>query len=215
MSSSFPNGTVFAISTAKAAADAITAISNANPGVVTAASHGIADGSIVLLSVASTRLDNKPVRTASADVNTFALEGIDTTSTTLYPTGFGVGSAVVVSSFVPMSQVTDTATSGGEPNFFNWVYLEDGKQRQRPTFTNARSMQVTLDYDPSLAWHGALIEAATAGDVRVLRATLPTGALIYWGVYVAYDGEPSFNINTNQQVVLTFSMTSTHTRYAS
>ena len=32
----------------------------------------------------------------------------------------------------------------------------DGRQRQRPTFKNTRSLALTLDYDPTLAWHAAM-----------------------------------------------------------
>lgn len=215
MSSSFPNGTVFALSTASGSAKDISAITNADPGVATSTAHGLANGDILLLSLASTRLDQRVVRVANQAANTFELEGIDTTSTTIYPSGFGVGSATAMTTFVSLSQTTNTQTSGGEQQYFQWVYLEDGKQRQRKTFKNARSLQWTGDYDASLAWHQALLDADEDGTTRVLRATLPNGAKIYWSVEVSYDGEPTFTANQNQQVVATFSlMNQVSTRYS-
>jgi hypothetical protein len=216
LSSSFPNGTVFAISTAVAAAKTITSVSNANPGVAAATANGYSDGDILILTAASTRLDQRVVRVDNAATDAFDLEGINTTSTTVYPSGFGAGSAVEVSSFVSLSQTTNTATSGGEQQYFQWVYLEDGKQRQRKTFKNARSLQWTADYDPTLAWHTALLNADEDGTTRVLLATLPNGSKIYWSVEVSFDGEPTFNTNQNQQVVATFSLVNpVSTRYAS
>jgi Phage tail tube protein, TTP len=215
MSSSFPNKTVFAIATAYAAADTISGITNADPAVATATAHGMSNGDIVILSMPS-RLDQRVFRVANQATNTFQPEGLDTTSTSIYPSGFGVGSSRVASSFVSLSQITDVQTSGGEQQFFDWIYLDDGRQRRRPTFKNARSMQFNMDYDPALAWHDALQDADEAGTEYVLRATLPSGALIYWSVFVGFDGEPDFTINQNQQVVLNVSLASPFsTRYAS
>ena len=114
-----------------------------------------------------------------------------------------------------MSQVSDTASEGGEPNFATWVFLDDGKQRRRPTFTNARGLTLTMHYDPSLAWHDALINAAQLGTIHAIRAALPSGAFLYYGAYIAFDGEPTFTVNVNQEVSLNMSFTNTHTRYAS
>jgi hypothetical protein len=216
VASSFPNGTVFAVSTAVSAASVVSSITNASEGVATATAHGFTDGDILIMTAASTRLDQRVVRVSNDNTNDFTLEGINTTSTTTYPSGFGAGSAVEVSSFVSLSQTTNTATSGGEQQYFQWVYLEDGKQRQRKTFKNARSLQWTADYDPSLSWHAALLAADEDGTTRVLRATLPNGSKIYWSVEVSFDGEPTFNTNQNQQVVATFSLVNpVSTRYAS
>lgn len=215
MSASFPNGTIFALATALAAPVTVSAITNANPGVATATAHGYTNGQILLLSMPS-RLDQRVVRVAAQVTNTFNLEGIDTTSTSQYPSGFGVGTAQLASSFVSVSQVTDVQSAGGEQQFFQWVYLEDGRQRQRPTFKNARSLTLVMDYDPTLPWHAALLAADIAGTVYVLRATLPNGAVIYYSVYVGFDGEPTFTINENQQTTLSLSLASPFsTRYAS
>lgn len=215
MSQSFPNGSVFALATTLDTAKTVTATSNASPAVCSSIAHGISDAAILLLSMPS-RLDQRVFRLDNPVTNAFDLEGLDTTNTTLFPSGFGVGSVQVASSFVSLSQTVDVQSSGGEQQFYQWVYLEDGRQRQRPTFKNARSLQLTLDYDPSLSWHAALLTADQLGTVSVLRVTLPSGALIYYSVYVGFDGEPSFTINENQKTVVSFSLASPQsTRYAS
>lgn len=84
--------------------------------------------------------------------------------------------------------------------------MEDGKQRQRPTYKNARQMSITLDYDNALAWYTQLLESDLTGETYVLRAALPNGKFLYWSVTVGFDGEPSMVINQNMQVVATFSM---------
>jgi len=217
MSASFPNGTIFALGTTLAAAKTVTAITNASPAVASSVAHGYSAGDILLLNMPS-KLDQRVVRVVAnaAPTDLFNLEGIDTTSTAQYPSGFGVGTAQKVSAFVSFSQVTDVQTSGGEQQFYQWVYLEDGRQRQRPTFKNARSMSLVMDYDPSLAWHAALLAADLAGTVYPLKATLPSGAVLYYSVYVGFDGEPTFTINENQKTTVSLSLASPFsTRYAS
>lgn len=213
MASFFPNGTVFSLGTTYGAPIAVSAITNANPGVASAAAHGLSDGDILVGSFPSL-LDNRVFRVDNSDTGTFELEGINTTSTSRYASGFGVGSVREVTVWTPISQVTDSQSSGGEQQFYQWVYLEDGRQRQRPSFKNARALQLTLDYDPSLAWHQALLDADGEGGVYALRAAMPNGAALYWSTYVGFDGEPTFAINANQQVTASFALASGSTRYA-
>jgi hypothetical protein len=214
--SSFPNGTIFSLGTTYAAAKIISGISNANPGVASSTTHGYTDGDILVISSGWPRMEGRVARVDDSVTDAFDLEGIDTTSAILYPAGAGAGRAVKVTDFVPFSQVTDSASSGGEQQFAQWVYLEDGQQRQRPTFKNARSLQLTLDYDPALAWHDTLVNADLLNTPHVLLATLPNSSKIYYNMYVSFDGEPTFTANQNQQVVATFSYANPRsTRYAS
>jgi len=214
MSALFPNGTVFSVSTALGAAIAVSAISNANPAVATATSPPT-DGSIGVMMSGWSGLTERVVRTANAAASTFELAGIDTTNVTRFPAGQGAGSIKLATDFVDLSQVTNSEKTGGEQQFYQWQYLEDrsGRQRQRPTFKNAKVLTVTLDYDPALAWYNALVEADALRDPVVLRATLPNGVQLYYYVYPSFDGDPSLVMNTNMQNVATFSMISDFTRY--
>jgi len=200
MASYFPNKTILSISSAYGSDLTVSAVTNANPGVATSTAHGLSDGDIVLMSSGWTDLNDRPVRVAGSVTNAFNLEGFDTTSTTRFPAGAGIGTVKEVTSFVAFSQVTDVQTAGGEQQYFQWVYLEDGLQRQKPTFKNARSMTVLLDYDNALTWYNTLLAHDLSGDTQVLRAALPNGKVFYWSVVVGFDGEPNFNINTNMQV---------------
>jgi hypothetical protein len=216
MSASFPNGTIFSLYTTLATATVVTAISNTNPGVASSTAHGYTSGDILLLSMVSSKLDKRVVRVDNEAANTYELEGINTTNTSLFPSGFGVGTAQEASVPIPISQVTDVQSAGGEQQFYTWVYLEDGRQRQRPTFKNARSMTIVMDYDPALAWHAALLTADQLGTEHVLQAALPSGAKIYYSVFVGFDGEPSFTINENQKTTASLSLACPlSTRYAS
>jgi hypothetical protein len=78
----------------------ITGITQANPGVVTSASHGFANGDTVVISgvVGMTQVNGKRFKVASVATNTFALQDVDgnnvnTTSYTTYTSG-GVANRV-------------------------------------------------------------------------------------------------------------------------
>lgn len=214
MSAQFPNGTVFSVSTALATAIALTGITNADPAVATT-TVAPADGTIGVVTSGWPSLNNRVVRTANEASTTFELEGIDTTDTTVYPAGAGAGEFQAVSTWVTLSQVTNIAKSGGDQQFFQWQYVEDptGQQQQRPTFKNAKSLTLTLDYDPALAWYDALDKADAAKTAVVLRAVLPSGDTIYYNVYPSFDSDPSMDLNQNMHNTATFSLIAKLTRY--
>lgn len=70
-------------------AKTITAITNANPGVVTSASHGYTNGDLVVLGAISgmTQLNGKEVTVANVTTNTFELSGVNTTAYGAYTSG--------------------------------------------------------------------------------------------------------------------------------
>jgi hypothetical protein len=215
MAQQFPNGTVFSVSTALATAIALTAVTNADPAVASATSPPT-DGTIGVLSSGWPALNQRIARSASADTSTFELEGFDTTDTTKYPAGDGTGTFTPVSTWVTLSQVTNIAKSGGEQQFYQWQYVEDATstQYQRPTFKNAKSLALTLDFDDALAWYDALKDADEAQDAVVLRAVLPNGKTMYYYVYPSFDADPSMDLNQNMHNIATFSQISPFTKYA-
>lgn len=77
------------VSTAEAAADVITAISAANPGVVTSASHGITAGSIVRIAdvLGMVQVNNRAFVAGTVAANTLELRGQDTSGYSAYVSG--------------------------------------------------------------------------------------------------------------------------------
>lgn len=218
MSAKFPNGTVFSMAKLTAAALAITAISNADPGVASCANPPIA-GSIGVLTSAWPGINNRVVQVGTVVANTsFVLSGYDTTDVTQYPAGLGAGSSIIVvdpTVWVPFSQVASLAKSGGTQQYFQWQYVEDqtNLQQQRPTYKQAKVITLTFDYDPSLSWYAALVEADRLQQPVVLRAVLPGGDTLYYYVYPSFDGDPTMTLNQNMTNTATFSLISLVTRY--
>jgi hypothetical protein len=89
------------------ATTAITGITQANPAVVTSASHGLSNGDRVFIaSVAGmTEVNNKEFTVAGATTNTFQLSGIDSSAFTAYTSGGTVGKIVEVTTTYSVTDI--------------------------------------------------------------------------------------------------------------
>ncbi|KGK92249.1 hypothetical protein NB04_27650, partial [Pseudomonas syringae pv. tomato] len=87
-----PNGATLQIASAYGAAIPVTALSNANPTVATAAAHGLSDGDIIAVTSGWTRLNDRAARVDNSLSGTFELEKINTVNVQPYPAGSGAGS---------------------------------------------------------------------------------------------------------------------------
>jgi len=89
------------------ATTAITGITQANPAVVTAASHGLSNGDRVFItSVAGmSQVNNLEFTVANATTNTFELSGIDSTGFDAYSSGGAVGKIVEVATTYSVTEI--------------------------------------------------------------------------------------------------------------
>ena len=95
MSVSLPNGALVAVASGYGASKEIVSLSNGNPAnAELEASHGIINGDFIEVTSGWSRLTDKIVRASSVGsptANFIELEGIDTTLTSIYPSGGGTG----------------------------------------------------------------------------------------------------------------------------
>ena len=213
---SFPNGTTFSVSTVFGAAVPFTAITNAAPPVCSATSPPTL-GAVGLITSGWAALNDRVAKaTAIVAGASFELENIDTTDNVKFPAGQGAGSFQPVTTWVALSQVTNVQKSGGTQQFYKWQYAEDpsNTQKQRPTFKDSKTLTLTLDYDPALAWYAALQAADSKQALVILQALLPSGDTLYYAVYPSFDADPSMDLNKNMENIATFSLVSPLTRYA-
>ena len=82
---------------------------------MTSAAHGYSNGDIVEITSGWGRLNLRNFRIKSVATDTFVLEGADTTSTTLFPAGSGIGSVRKISTFTQITGVMNPQSSGGDP----------------------------------------------------------------------------------------------------
>ena len=208
------NGATLEIASTYGTPIPITALSNANPAVATAAAHGLADGDIIAIASGWTRLNDRAARVADSLTGSFALENINTTNVQPYPAGSGIGSVREVTGFIEIPQITDLNSSGGDQQFLTFGFLADDDDRQIPTTKNPISMAVTVADDPELPYV-AVVEAADEDkQTRVLRLNLPGGSSIVYNCYVSITSTPTLGRNNLMTRVITLSLAGRQTRYA-
>ena len=215
MSQTFINGAKYSFSTTLAAAVAITAITNADPAVASAAALPT-DGDIVLLKSNWTELNGLATYAANPAGGTFELAGVDTSDVGMFPEDEEVpASYQVAGGFISLSQIREIAQSGGDTNSFNWGYIDDASPRQRskPTDQNPLILTFTMDYDPDLPWADALELVSKKRQLVVMRERLPTGDVLLYTGYLSYQKSPSRTRNENMTVTATMSINSETLRF--
>ncbi|TWI52983.1 tail tube protein [Pseudomonas duriflava] len=207
------NGLTVDFSAAFADEATVTAISNANPAVATAA-NTFADGDIVLLGSGWEYANDRPFRVADASGTGFTVAGLNTTDTTRFPAGDGVGTARQVSDWVRINQITGLTFSGGDQNYWQYQFLESKVQKQIPTFKSAMSFQLAILDDPTLPFYQYLEEADADGLIRVVRFNNSDGSTNLYPVYVGFNNNPTGDINTGRTVTASFALAGEVVRYA-
>lgn len=215
MSAKLPDGAIVTLSTTLGSAKTVSALTNANPGVATSTAHGFANGDIVLMNSGWSNLNQKAVRVAGSVVNTFNLDGIDTSLTSLYPAGSGTGSASLVGGFTQISQIMGLTTQGGDQQYATFSFLEQNFETQLPTVFSAQSISLEIADDPSLPGYIALKAAADARAFRVLKLQLPDGSFILYYGQISFNETPSLNKGQVMVVKATFALQARPVRYAS
>lgn len=209
-----PNGATMEIAATRGLAINATAISNANPAVVTAAGHGLANGDIIILQSGWTRLNERPFRVADVTTDSFELEGVDTTNADVYTAGGGTGTVREVLTWAQVSQITDVATSGGEQQFATFGFLEEDEDRQLPTTKSAMSMTLTVADDPALPYVAICEAADDDREPRAWRLNLPNGSKILYNAYTSISATPRLSRNNLMTRTITLSLAGRPVRYA-
>lgn len=200
------------IQSALAAADVITAITNANPGVATSTAHGLIDGDYVFLTVnGMPALNDRVVRVDNVTANTFELEGIDTT---LLGT-FTSGSAQAVTFGTNMTTATGVNASGGDPEFADITTIHDNIRKQVPVVTSPMTMTFDSLFDAGDAALVALKAAADALAKRAVRITFASGAKIVFAGYVSASMTPTGSAQEAVKTGVTLTAAGRPTVYAS
>lgn len=214
MAITLPNGALVSIAAGYGSSAAVTAVSNASEAVFTVTNTFTA-GDYVEVTSGWSRLNDKIVRVKAATGTTFTAEGYDTTNTSIYPPGGGIGSVRPITSFTQLSQILTSTSSGGDQQFLTYQLLEADAQKQIPTFKNPSTLTLEVADDPTQPGY---ILAKAANDDRLPRAVqfeLPNGAKLMYNSYVSLSPSPSLTVNQIMAVQVTFSNKAEPVRYAS
>jgi len=152
------------VSTAVIAADNITAITAANPPVVTCGTHGIANGAVIVIAgvVGMTQLNGRAFVVANQASTTLELKGVDGTSYTAYVSGGTVTEQT-------MTEVSEVKSVGG----FNGTAPEIDTTHLRST---AKEYLIGLQDFGTVDLNLSLITDTGQTKLRTLKAAAASSA---------------------------------------
>jgi hypothetical protein len=168
----------------------VSAITKANPAVVSYTGTDPVNGNFLLMDVQGMRqISGSVFRAAnvSSGSDTVELEGVDST---LYNT-FSSGTAQVVTLGASMEIIRSLSASGGDPNFIDVSTIHDLQQRQIPGRPTAVSYSFECFWDPNDAGLKALMAASALRSKRVIQMKWPDGLFILFVGYVSAPGAPT------------------------
>lgn len=190
MAVSLPNGVVLALATAYASSLTVTAASNASECVLTVTNTLVA-GDYVEFTSGWAKANGRIFRVKSPSGANVTLENFDTTSTTLFPAAGGTGTIRKINTWQQITQILETTSQGGEPQYLTYSFLEQDFDTQIPTTTSAQTISFSIADDPSQAGYQAVRNAAQSRATTGLRATMPQGGYILYNGIFAFDETPS------------------------
>jgi hypothetical protein len=207
MAVSLPNGAVISIASGYGTLSTMSVVTNANPAVATlGASHGVSPGDIIEVTSGWSRLNGKIVKAGTVVTNDVQLLGINSTDTTKYPVGAGIGSIREISGWTQLSQILTSASSGGDQQFITYQFLEDDAEKRLPSNKAAAGLEFTIANDPTLAGY-ILAEAANDDRLpRAIRIVLPNAATIFYNAYISLNKTPTLNVNALMSNQVTLSL---------
>jgi hypothetical protein len=216
MAVSLPNGATISVGSTYGTTRAVSAASNANPAVITLeASHGITVGDIFEWTSGWSRANGNVYRASAVATNDVTVEGLNSTSTSMFPAGSGTGTVREVTAWTQITQILDSQTSGGEQQFVTYSFLEDDAEHQIPTVKSPIVFNLTIGDDATLAHYAVLAAADADRQQRAMRVLLPSGSPIYFSAYVTLQKTPTLTKNQVMGLPVTLSLINQVTRYTS
>lgn len=113
---------LLSVSTAEAAADNITAITAANPPVVTCGTHGISNGDLIRIDSVGgmTQVNGRAFIAANVAATTLELKGVDGSGYTAYTSG---GTVIETSTLTAIGEVASVSGFDGEADEIDVTHL--------------------------------------------------------------------------------------------
>ncbi len=120
----------------------VTAITKANPAVATSTAHGLANGDYVMLTDVEgmVEADNLVARVANVGVNTFELEGVDSTNWGTFTSG----NAKEVTAWQTVASATAIDYGAGSAEEIDMTRLLDTSRRVEDGILSLPAASVTL-----------------------------------------------------------------------
>lgn len=209
-----PTGTLFSVATSFGSNITVTAVTNANPAVCTATSHGLSNGDIIEVTSGWGRLNKRVFKVAGATTNTFELSGMDTSSTSFFPAGSGTGTVREVSAWTQLSKVMNPSSSGGDPKTVTYKFLESDVEYAINDGFTATSFTLEFDDDDTTSGYSAMRTLTDAQTDTVLKILMRSGATVYLPCTLAMNDVPRLQDGQINRISAQFAGNNRHTRYS-
>ncbi len=184
------------------AAKTVSALSKANPGVASSATHGLTDGVIGYMNsvVGMDEVNGVAFSVSNPLAGTFELEDEDTSA---YGT-FVSGDFVPVATWATLSVATSYKISDANPDQLDTTTLLDRIKQQEAGLLGAQTVQIDGFSDPQNAAVKLVRAAAKAGGYVVVRITLANGER---RIFRGQPGLPGEDLSVNQKATAGVSFT--------
>lgn len=183
---------VLAINSASGTALVITAVSKANPGVVTYTGTDPANGNIGQIDAVAgmVELNGRAYKVQNVNVGakTFELAGVDTTNYTTYVSG----GTFTPKTMTTVGNIKDFQINQDKPAEINVTNLASTRKEFRIGLAGSWTASCSIDVDTSDAGQAELTKAQNDGLSRVFTLTLSSGKVFAGVGYVmSFDASGS------------------------
>lgn len=210
-----PTGTLFFIASAYAASKTVTAVTNATEAVVTSAAHGFSAGDAVEITSGWGRINRRVYEIGAVTTDSFKLVGQDTTNTTFFPAGLGVGTVRKITTFQQITNVLTVSSSGGDPKQIEYKFLESDVGFNINDGFAATSYTLELDADAfSTAGYAAMKTLTEVQTDTCLKMTTRNGARVYQPATCALNETIQIADGQINKIKVSFSGNNRATRFA-
>lgn len=216
MSAQLSQGSAVAIGSTYGAVKTMSAISNATSAVATLeSSHGVIVGDVIELTSGWDLLDKRMARCSAVSTNDITLESIDTSSTTKYPAGEGIGTIREVTAFTTITQIAEWNVEATTVEFVDITTLANQVRREIPGLESAPKVTGQFYFDIALTWIATVLAISDLNSLNAMRITTPGGNKIYGNGYWKLSRTPQLAIGQAIKQALNATLVSWPTAYAS
>jgi hypothetical protein len=191
----FAEGSSIQFSQTFAGAKTVTVASNANPAVLTSVAHGYSTNDEVLFTSGWEDATDTVWKVNVLTADTFNLLGLDSSNTSFFASGAGVGTVQKISAWVAVPQVLTVSASGGDARFTTVTPLAKRNAVNIPTGFNATSMSLTLAHDAAQANYITMLGISRNLSKVAIKQVISGGAVTYGYGYMSVSESPKLNNN--------------------
>ena len=208
-------GSKVLISTTLGTAQAVSAISNTDPAMVTSAGHPFVANDEILMYNGWDDVTDSIFRAKDPTANNFKLAELDTTDTDWYPAGASAqGTARKVSDWMEIGNITNITSEGGGAKTIDVRIISRRNAISLPAGFESSKISLELAFDPKRVDQKNLEKISRKLSQRCgIKIIIPGGATVYGYGFVQKNAMPKFNLDDILKIDASISILGTMTVY--